>query len=105
MTNEVPVRIPVDLDRPRYFTLDLAAVIRWEANTGKAFFSPKVWKHMSRKDAVLMLWACLTTGDPTLRPEDLLQLLETNKINWETVLASVEKLDFAWGNLVITYRR
>jgi hypothetical protein len=38
-TDKGAIRIPVDLDKRRYFTLDLAAVIRWEGLTDKPFFS------------------------------------------------------------------
>ena len=99
-TGSVPVNIPVDLDRRRYLHLDLAAIVRFEVITGKPVFHGKTRKRISKNDAVLWLWACLATDDPTLKPEDLVKILDTNKISWETVLASVEKLNLAWQELV-----
>ena len=94
----LPTRIPVDLDRRRYFQLDLAAVVRWEANTGKPFFCHKTWKHLSKKDTALMLWTCLVKDDPELKPADIIPLSRDKKIDWDVAF---EKLELAWGKLIM----
>ena len=103
MTDKIPIRIPVDLDRRRYFTLDLAAVIRWEGLTGKAMFSKKTWAHFKKKeDMAMMLWCLLVGDDPGLKPEDIVQMFKDKKITPEAVLPSfIESLSAAWGELMI----
>ena len=103
MTNNSLIRIPVDLDRRRYFQLDLAAVIRWEALTDKPFFSKKTWDHFKKTgDMAAMLWCLLVGDDPELKPEDIIQMLKDKKITPETALpAFISSLSAAWGDLVI----
>ena len=102
MADKIPVRIPVDLDRRRYFQLDLAAVIRWEGLTDKPFFSNKAgWKHFKkREDMAMMLWCCLVGDDPELKPRDIIQMLKDKKITPEVVSALIQLLNDAWVTLI-----
>ena len=103
MTNNIPVRIPVLLDKPRHFQLDLAAVIRWEGLTDKPMFSNKTWKHFKkREDMAMMLWCLLVGDDPELKPKDIIRMLNDKTINPEAALpAFIQSLSAAWGTLVI----
>lgn len=83
MSINTPVRVPVDLDKRRHLLLDLAAVCRFEYNTKKMFFNPKIWNHLSSKDAHIMLWACLVADDPGLKPEDVVRIMRDPKIDQE----------------------
>ena len=104
MTNNSLIRIPVDLDKRRYFQLDLAAVIRWEGLTDKPFFSNKAgWKHFKkREDMAMMLWCCLVGDDPELKPRDVIQMFEDKKITPETVSGFIQLLNDAWVMVVNT---
>jgi hypothetical protein len=101
--DNVPIKIPVDLDRPRYFTLDLAAVMRWEGLTDKPFFSKKMWTHFKKtEDMAMMLWCLLVGDDPGLKAEDIIQMFKDKKITPEAILPSfIESLSGAWGELMI----
>lgn len=103
MANNKPIKIPVTLDKPRHFILDLAAVIRWEGLTNKPFFSNKTWKHFKKKeDMMMMLWCLLVGDDPGLKPEDITRIFNEGKINPETALpAFIESLSAAWGTVII----
>ena len=103
MTDNIPVRIPVDLDRRRYFILDLAAVIRWEGLTDKPMFSNKTWKHFKKTEEMAMLLWCLLVGDDSeLKPGDIIQMLKDKQINPEVALpAFIQTLEVAWGTLII----
>lgn len=99
-TDNIP-KIPIFLDRQRWLHLNLTAVARFEAITGKPVFHVKTRKRISKKDTVLWLWACLSSiDDPALKPEDLIRLLDTHKINWDTVQESVDKLNSQWQELI-----
>ena len=99
---DISVKVPVDLDRRRYFTLNLAAVIRWESNTGKPFFSNETWENFTNPaDMALMLWACLVEDDPNLKPEDIIQMFENKQITPEAVMpAFIRSLSAAWGSQI-----
>jgi hypothetical protein len=100
MTEKIPIKIPVDLDKPRHFLLDIAAVARWEYSTGKPFFSMKTWKKLSKSEGVLMIWSCLVDNDPKLKPRDMIPILEDRKIDWKEV---INKLSAAWEPLIISF--
>jgi hypothetical protein len=100
MTDKIPTKIPIDLDRRRYFNLNLTAVAFWEANTGKPFVSNKTWKHLSDKEMVLMLWACLKEDDPTLKPKDIVQMVKDKKLTLKAVLpVYIRSLSAAWAGI------
>ena len=103
MTNNNLIRIPVDLDKRRYFQLDLAAVIRWEGLTDKPMFSNKTWDHFKKtEDMAKLLWCLLVGDDPELKPEDIIQMLKDKKITPEVALpAFIQSLSAAWGTLTI----
>jgi hypothetical protein len=93
MTDNISIRIPIVLDKPRVFCMDLQAVARWEVNTGKLFFSPKLWKNLlkNKRDIVLMFWACLVGDDPRLLPKDVARIIkETDETKWKVVLSTID---------------
>jgi hypothetical protein len=98
MANNAPIRIPVMLDKPRHFQLDLAAVMRWEGLTDKPMFSNRVWRHFKkREDMAMMLWCLLVGDDPELKPGDIIQMFKDKKINPETTLPGfIQLLNDAW---------
>ena len=90
-------RIRIELDKPRYLLLDLAAVARFEYNSGKPMFCLKTWRKLSKKETMLLLWAALAGEDPKLTPVDVLNIFKDESIDPEAV---AEKLSTSWGLVI-----
>lgn len=67
-----PIKVTLELDRPREFLLDLATVARWEYGLGKPFFSSRSWDSRS---VLFLLWAGLHK-DATLRMKTLVRMVQ-----------------------------
>lgn len=90
-------KIRITLDKPRYLLLDMGAVARFEYNSGKPIFCLKTWQRMSRKEMMLLLWACLVHEDARLTPADVVRMFQNKNIDADAV---GKKLVTAWGLLI-----
>lgn len=90
-------KIPIKLDKERHLLLDLRAVASFEFSTGKAIFPLSAIQNLSVTETMLLLWACLRHEDEKLSPTDILQIIETHKINGNKI---GKKLFQAWVECV-----
>ena len=81
MANKVRPKIPIMLDKKRYFLLDLNAMVAFEEETGKNIMQGIDPKSMTAKDFRALLWACLLHEDESLGIRDVGKMIHTGNMN------------------------
>ncbi|MCJ7669567.1 MAG: hypothetical protein MUO61_03500 [Dehalococcoidia bacterium] len=66
----------VKLDKERNLRFDLAAISKFEEETGKNFFQAGTFDSLKTKEWISLIWAGLLYDDPTLTQEQVGHLVD-----------------------------